>query len=72
MCFTHCVADHWMQKAGEGMKEKGTKGSFTRLAKKKGESVSALAHDDASKPGKIGKKARFALAAEKVARRHRG
>lgn len=64
--------EKWMQHAGEEMKEKGTKGSFTRMAKKAGKSVSSLAHQDASKPGKIGKKARFALMAEKVARKHRG
>lgn len=64
--------EKWMQHAGEKMEEKGTKGSFTRMAKKKGESVAKLAHEDAHKPGKVGKKARFALMAEKVARKHRG
>jgi hypothetical protein len=63
------AAEKWMQEASERMEKKGTKGSFTRMAKKRGMSVSALAHKDAGKSGKIGKKARFALAAEKVAKR---
>lgn len=56
----------WMQAAAERMKEKGTKGSFTRMAKKRGMSVSALARKDKHAPGKTGEKARFALAASKA------
>ena len=44
------------------MKEKGTEGSFTRIAKAHGRSVPEEAQVDKSKPGKIGKKARMALA----------
>ena len=53
-----------MQKANEEMKEKGTKGSFTRIAESHGNTVHEEAEEDKSKSGKIGKKARMALAFE--------
>jgi hypothetical protein len=56
----------WMQKAAEEMKEKGTVGSFSRAAKKAGESTQSFAREKASAQGKMGKKARFALAASKA------
>lgn len=59
----------WMQEASEKMEEKGTKGSFTRSAKRAGKSVGEYAREKAGAGGKLGKRARFALAARKVARR---
>lgn len=58
-----------MQKASEKMEEKGTKGSFTRSAKRAGKSVGEYAREEAHAPGKLGKRARFALAARKVSRK---
>jgi hypothetical protein len=60
------MAEKWMQKAAERMKKKGTVGSFTRMAKRAGKGVQEYAHMKASAPGKVGKKARFALAAAKA------
>jgi hypothetical protein len=48
------------------MKKKGTVGSFTRMAKRAGKGVQEYAHMKASAPGKVGNKARFALAAAKA------
>lgn len=59
------MANRWMSKAGEKMKSKGTEGSFTRIAREHGRSVPEEARADEHKPGKIGKKARFALIAER-------
>jgi hypothetical protein len=60
------MGEKWMQKASERMKEKGTVGSFTRAAKKAGKSVGEFAQEKSHAPGKMGKKARFALAARKA------
>lgn len=43
------------------------KGSFTRIAKKHGRTVRKEAEEDRGKPGVLGKKARFALFAERIA-----
>lgn len=56
------MANRWMQKASEKMKEKGTEGSFTRIAKSHGRSTHEEAEHDKHKSGKIGQKARMALA----------
>lgn len=61
--------EKWMQKASEKMEEKGTKGSFTRAAKKAGKSVAEYAKEEEHAPGKMGMKARFAERAQKVARK---
>lgn len=53
--------DKWAQKASERMEKKGTKGSLTRIAKKHGESPMAFARSKYNAPGKVGKKARFAV-----------
>ena len=60
------MANKWMQKAADSIKAKGTKGSFSRMAKKAGESTHAFAEEKQSAPGKTGKKARLALAFEKA------
>lgn len=59
----------WMQEAAERMERKGTKGAFTRAAKAAGKTVAEYAREKASAPGIIGKRARFALIARKVARK---
>lgn len=51
------------------MEEKGTKGSFTRSAKRAGKSVGEYAEEKRHASGKIGRRARFALAARKAHRR---
>ena len=56
----------WMQKAAERMKEKGTVGSFSRMAKEHGMSTQAFARKEKHAGGKIGKKANFALNAAKA------
>ena len=56
------MANRWMQKAAEKMKEKGTKGSFTASAHRAGEGVQEYAHEKEHASGKIGKRARMALA----------
>ena len=63
------MANRWMQKAKEGMEKKGTVGSFRRIAERKGHSTHEEAELDKHKSGKIGKKARMALAFE-AARKH--
>lgn len=51
----------WAQKATKRMKEKGTEGSLTRIAKEHGESAMEFAHQHFNSPGKIGEKSRFAV-----------
>lgn len=65
------MANRFMQAANKRMEEKGTKGSFTRIAKSKGHSVHQEALLDEHKPGKIGKKARMALVFEHAAANRR-
>lgn len=54
--------NNWMAKEGRREKHAGTKGSFTRIANRHGRSVHEEAEADKHKPGKIGQKARMALA----------
>jgi hypothetical protein len=56
------MANHWMQHEAQREKHAGTKGSFTRIAHRHGRSVHAEAEADKHKSGKIGGKARMALA----------
>lgn len=51
----------WIQAAVSKMKEKGTVGSLTRIAKKHGESPMAFAKSHEHAKGKVGAKARFAI-----------
>lgn len=57
----------WIQKAVAKMKEKGTEGALReQLGTKKGESISkSKLADAAKKGGKLGKRAQFALNANK-------
>lgn len=63
------MAKHWMQKASDRMKQKGTEGSFTRIAKRMGMSTKQAAnHIMANKgdyPASTVKKANFAKNATK-------
>jgi hypothetical protein len=56
------MAGNWMAKEAKREKHAGTAGSFTRIAHRHGRSVPEEAQADKHKPGKIGKKARMALA----------
>jgi hypothetical protein len=60
--------DKWMQEANEKMDEKGTKGTFTRSAKRAGKSVAEYAREKKHAKGKLGRRARFALNARKANR----
>lgn len=55
----------WMQAAVDRMQEKGTVGSLTRMAKKVKMSPMAFARSRYRAKGAIGKKARFAVNANK-------
>lgn len=59
------MADKWMQSVNEDIKERGTKGSLTRLAKKAGMSPMAFARKHYHDKGKVGQKSRFAVNANK-------
>lgn len=58
------MAKHWIQKAARSMKERGTEGSFSRAAAKRGESTEEFADKVHSNPDeyspKMRKKANFA------------
>lgn len=56
--------EKWMQKARDAMKRKGTVGKFSAKAKAQGKTTAELASEDYSKPGTLGKEARFAYTME--------
>jgi len=56
------AAHRWMQKESRREKHAGTKGSFRRIAERRGESTGQAAHELAHASGKTGQKARMALA----------
>jgi hypothetical protein len=56
------MSSRWMQHEANREKKAGTKGSFTRIATAHGHSVHEEAELDKHKSGKVGKKARMALA----------
>ena len=51
----------WMSDESAREEKAGTKGSFSRAAKRAGESTSEYAHEKAHASGKLGKRARMAL-----------
>jgi len=63
------MAEKWMQKASEEMERKGTKGAFSRAAKRAGKSVAQYAREKEHASGVIGKRARFALRAMEASRK---
>lgn len=62
------ASNRWMQRESEREKHAGTKGSFRRIAERHGRSTHEEAEADKHKSGKVGKKARMALAFESAAR----
>lgn len=56
------MANRWMSKEASREKHAGTRGSFTRIAEAHDRSVPEEAEHDKHKGGKIGAKARMALA----------
>lgn len=58
------MADKWMGKVNAGIKRRGTKGIFKRAAEHAGKSTHELAEEKKHSKGKIGKRARLALAFE--------
>jgi hypothetical protein len=56
----------WMQKASESIKANGTKGVFKAAAQRHGMSTEAYAEKEKGAPGKVGKRARLALAFAKA------
>lgn len=69
------MSEKWIQKASEKMERKGTKGSFTRIAKKSGGikkgggiKKSFIEKEIHSKNPKIRKKAQFAKNMKKIAK----
>jgi hypothetical protein len=64
------MANRWIQGVKQGMKHRGTEGSFSGAAHRAGKSTHAFAEEHKHSSGKTGKRARLALAFES-ARRHR-
>lgn len=54
--------ERWMQKASESIKASGHKGVFKAAAHRAGESTHAFAEEHKHSSGKVGKRARLALA----------
>jgi hypothetical protein len=54
----------WMQGAAQSMKEKGTEGKFTAIARRRGMSTQEAASKLYDASGDLGKEARFAYIAE--------
>jgi len=66
------MAKRWMQGVKEGIKKRGTEGVFSAAAHRAGMSTSAYAHKKAHSPGKVGKRARLALAFASARHHHKG
>jgi hypothetical protein len=64
------MANRWMSSVKAGMKKRGTEGSFSGAAKRHGLSTHAYAEKEKHASGKVGKRARLALAFES-ARSHK-
>ena len=54
----------WMQKVNKGIEKRGTKGVFSSAAAKAGKSTHEFAEEKKHSSGKVGKRARLALAFE--------
>jgi hypothetical protein len=63
--------NRWMQHVKTGMKRRGTEGVFSGAAHRAGKSTHEFAEEHKHSSGKVGKRARLALAFES-ARRHKG
>jgi hypothetical protein len=60
------MAKRWMQHVASGIKRRGTEGVFSGAAHRAGKSTSEFAREHAHSSGKIGKRARLALAFAKA------
>lgn len=56
------MAGKWMQKESQREKHAGTKGSFRRAAQRAGKPTEEFAEEKKDAPGKMGERARMALA----------
>lgn len=56
------MAKKWMQSVNRGIKSRGTKGVFKAAAQRAGKSTQEFAEEKKHAPGKVGKRARLALA----------
>lgn len=56
------MANRWMQKVSSGIKHRGTEGVFSSAAHRAGKSTHAFAEEHKHSSGKVGKRARLALA----------
>jgi len=56
------MAGRWMQKVSSGIKHRGTEGVFSSAAKRAGKSTHEFAEEHKHSSGKVGKRARLALA----------
>lgn len=65
------MAGRWMQGVKKGMKRRGTEGVFSAAAHRAGKSTHQFAEAHKHSSGKVGKRARLALAFES-ARHHKG
>lgn len=52
----------WMQKVSSGIKHRGTEGVFSSAAHRAGKSTHEFAEEKKHSPGKVGKRARLAIA----------
>ena len=58
------MAEKWMQSVRRGMERRGTKGVFKKAAARAGKSTHEFAEEKKHASGKIGSRARLALAFE--------
>ena len=56
------MANRWMSKVSSGIKHRGTEGVFSAAAHRAGKSTHAFAEAHKHSSGKVGKRARLALA----------
>lgn len=60
------MPNHWMQGVASKIKSSGHKGVFRAAAHRAGKSTSEFAHEHEHSKGKVGKRARLALAFAKA------
>lgn len=58
------MAGHWMQSVNKGIAKRGTKGVFKAAAERAGKSTHEFAEEKKHASGKVGRRARLALAFE--------
>ena len=60
------AGNRWMQKVSKGIKHRGTEGVFSSAAHRAGKSTHEFAEEHKHSSGKVGKRARLALAFAKA------